>query len=537
MAFPTLGSGTENDPWQIEFLHEFLTVVRTVGSPGFYRITKDIDPLYFVALAPITETAGTDYAAKVIDGNGYSVRFLGTQPTSNTCCQFAGIHFKNIKILYQLSMAGNYWNDMFYRCSLTDVAVYARVVSSFKGTTYLIHAPASTPSIIPREVRRVALFREGSPAEAQPDFLSMTLSGVTASQTYVYTTGFPGAGLTKRAVPLTLTDLDGLTANAFSDNGWWQAGAELLPWQSELVELTVQTIADGTAVSRRLWVENERYTRYIGDTNAAGVAQYSVRIRKWGSFTLYASEDFAADELRDDKVILAGAWYLPPTATGQVYQANVGGRITTLAGVAFADQPVTVDGIQFTPRPVYKAVLSQRSSVLRNGAAQTLLLDNAAGGGGGPVLEGDPAYLDGVVEEIHPMLGTVRALAGAEVMAFERRGSEYVPMGSGYSNAFGEFRVNADVYGGGDVFAFAADFPGVIWQADVELNIGARVRPTVNNGYVYEIVTAGGSGATEPIWWADEGDGTEGSVGGATAKARPYYQPVGHGPLKMTFVE
>lgn len=135
------------------------------------------------------------------------------------------------------------------------------------------------------------------------------------------------------------------------------------------------------------------------------------------------------------------------------------------------------------------------------------------------------------------MLGTLRSLVGAEVFVFERRGSDFVAQGSAYSNEIGEFLVNTDVYGGGDVFAFAADFPGVIWQAGIALNIGARVRPTVNNGYVYEIITAGNSGATEPMWWADEGDGTEGSIGGATAKARPYYQPVGHGPLKMTFVE
>lgn len=534
MAFPTQGSGTETDPWQIEFLHQWQTVVRTAGSPGFYRFTKDIDPGVFSTLTPITVADGDGYAAKVIDGNGFSVRHVGTQPSSSRSCQFAGIHFKNIKIMFRLSMAGNYSNDMFYRCSLTDVAVYASVVSSYKGTTSLVNAPASTPSAIPREVRRVVLFKEGSPAEVQPDFLSMTLAGVTATQTYVYTTGATGTGLTKRSVPLTLTDLDGLTSNAFSDNGWWQTGAELLPWQSELVVLTVQTIADGVAVSRRLWVENEYYTRYIGDTNAAGVGQYNVRIRKWGSFTLYASEDFAADELRSDKVILANAWYLPPTSNGQVYQAGSGGKITTLAGVTFSDQPVTVDGILFTPRPIYKAVLSGRSSVLRGGAAQTILLDNS--GGGGPVLEGEPAYLEGVVEEIHPMLGTVRALAGAEVLAFERREGQYVAIGGAYSNAFGEFRVETDVYGGGDIFAFAADFPGATWQAGMALSLGDKVRPTQNNGYVYEVITAGVAGASEPNWWADQGDGTEGYIGTARAKARPYYQPQAHGPLKMTLV-
>lgn len=538
MAFPTLGSGSQTDPWQIEFLHQFLTVVRTSGSGGFYRITADIEGAAFVTLTPIDINSVSNYVGKVIDGNGYGVRLVGSQPTSNTCCEFSGIHFRNIVIRYRLSTSGSSWtNYLFYRCSLTDLAVYATKTSSYSLNSHLVHADSGTPALIPREVKRVALFMEGAPAGVQPDFLSMSLTGVTASQAYVYTTGFPGTGLTKRTVPLTLTDLDGLTSNAFSDNGWWQTGSELLPWQSEQVALTVQTLANGTAVSRRLWFENEYHVRHFGDTDAAGVGQYTLRIRKWGSFTVYASEDYATGELRDDKVILANAWYLPPANNGYVYQAGAGGKTTTLAGVTFDDQPVTIDGILFTPRPVYKAVLSERFSVARNGAAQTLLLDNAGGGGGGTVLEGDPAYLDGVVEEIHPMLGTVRVLSGSEVIAFERRDGAYVAMGSSFSNTFGEFRINTEVYGGGDIFAFAADFPGAIWQAAIELNLGDKVRPTVNNGYVYEIITAGNSGATEPAWWADTGDGTEGAIGGATAKARPYYQPVGHGPLKMTLVE
>ena len=530
------GSGTEIDPWQITLIGELTSTLRNASESGFYRIMNDLDTGSYYGLTPITITVAAGYSPKVIDGNGYTVRFSGSQPTSNTCCVFAGVHFKNIKIHASIGMGGSYTLYLNYRCSLTDVAFYAGVNTNFAVNTYLVHSDANTPFLIARDMRRVTLFKEGSPASVVSYFLTMSLSGVSASQMYVYTTASVSAGLTKRTVPLTLADLNGLTANAFSDNGWWQSGVEMLPLQSEQVALTLQTIAGGAAASRRLWLENERYTNYIGDSDVEGLAQFNVRIRKWSSFTIYASEDFAADELRDGKLIQAGAWYLPPTDNGYVYQADVGGRTTSLAGVTFADQPVTVDGILFTPRPVYKAVLSERSSVLRDGSAQTIVLDNA-GGGGGPVIEGDPAYLDGVVEEIHPMLGTVRALANAEVLAFERRGTEYVPMGSAYSNAVGEFRVETEVYGGGDIFAFAADFPGVIWQAGIALNTGDRVRPTVNNGYVYEVVTPGNSGATEPQWWADTGDGTEGAIGGATAKARPYYQPVGHGPLKMTLVE
>ncbi|BCY01595.1 hypothetical protein PszF2a_13840 [Stutzerimonas stutzeri] len=152
-------------------------------------------------------------------------------------------------------------------------------------------------------------------------------------------------------------------------------------------------------------------------------------------------------------------------------------------------------------------------------------------------MTGDPAYLDGVVEEIHPMTGARQALANCEVVAFERRGSAYVAMGNTFSDGVGGFRLETNIYGGGDVFAFAADFPGVIFQPGVQLNVGDRIRPALANGYVYEIVQPGSAGASEPVWWPDQGGGTEGAIGTARARARPYYQPVGHGPLKMTLIE
>ncbi|TRO38554.1 hypothetical protein EQ832_11905 [Pseudomonas sp. ALS1131] len=300
--------------------------------------------------------------------------------------------------------------------------------------------------------------------------------------------------------------------------------------------MTLQTIADGSAASRRLWIENERHVRFIGETDVEGLAQLNVRIRRRSSFSLMASEDYGVSELWDDLAIVAAGWYLPPASNGYIYQAGSAGRITSLVGVVFDDQPVTIDGILFTPRAAYLPVMSARRSVQRNGSSQTVVLDNS-GGGGGPVIEGDPAFLDGVVEEVHPTLGTVRPLANADVAVFERRGDQYVVMGRAFSNSVGEFRVETEVYGGGDVFAFAADFPGVIWSPGTALNLGDRLRPTTNNGYVYEIVEAGVSGAIEPEWWADQGDGTEAYVGTARARARPYYQPVGHGPLKMTLVD
>ncbi len=527
------GGGTEQDPWLITTLVELATVLRDAAATGFYLIANDLGSTRRY-MPTVEVTTLNSYKAKVIDGAGYTVYFDSYQGTSNTSAVFAGVHFRNIKIHVTTSIFGSYTNYLFYRCSLTDVAVYAAVSTSSGPSTSFINADANTPYIIPREVKRVVLGVDGSPAAAQPRYLTWTVSGVSLSQCYVYTTGTPSAGVTELGSAPTLIYLDGLTGKAFSDNGWWEVGLELCPWQSEQVALSLQTLVNGVPVSRRVLVENEKLLRYIGDTDTQGIGQYNVRVRKWSAFTVYVAEDTAADPLRDDKPILAGAWYLSPDSNGFVYQASSAGRITTLSGVTFADQPVVVDGITFTPRPRYKAVLSDRRSRALHGATQTLTLDNGGSGGGGPVIDGDPAYLEGQVEEIHPMTGLRRALAGCEVIVFERRGTDYVAMGSTYSDGIGGFRLETQVYGGGDVFAFAADLPGVIFQPGAVLNLGDRIRPALANGYVYEIIQAGTAGAEEPVWWPDQGDGTEGDIGTARARARPYYQPVGHGPLKMT---
>lgn len=528
------GSGSEVDPWLITTISEFLAVVRDASSSGFYRITNDISTGGYAQLS--TALASSAYAPKVIDCAGYSVLLSGAQVSSNACSVFFAIHFINAKIHYRLT--NNFSSSityLFYSCSLQDCAVYATRVTSTSASTYLAYYSASSPRLINSAMSRVALLQDSDPVLPQAHFLATAISGVTASQCYVYTTGTSGSGLTKRTVPLTVASLDALTGNAFSDAGWWQDGNYMLPWQSEAVALTLQTLAEGANASRQLWLESERYTRYLGESDASGAAQFTARIRKHSGFAVLAAEDFGADDLRPDKAIAAGYWYLPPSDNGFVYQADIAGRITSLDGVTFDDQPVLVDGITFTSRPRYTPVMSARRSVARNGSAQLITLDNS-GGGGGPVIDGDPAFLEGAVEEVHPMTGLRRALANCEVIAFEKRGTDYVAMGSTYSDGLGGFHLETQVYGGGDVFAFAADFPGVIFQSGAALNIGDRIRPALANGYVYEITEAGTAGAEEPVWWPDQGDGTEGAIGSATARARPYYQPVGHGPLKMTMI-
>lgn len=534
------GTGTAVDPWRITTMAEFLAVVRDAAGAGYYKVVAQIGSLTVSStLAPVFSGPASAYAVKVIDLNGYTVRFSATF-TANALEQvvFARIQFR--KGCFILSYTPNTTGvlTLFYRCALEDCAVQLSIYSASSAARLTIIQGDSAGFPEPALLRRVVFMGVGSSTAGidqlyTPGFVT---SALTVSQCYARGTGtvWSNAGLT-RLTEASLSSLDDASGGAFTQAGWWDDVGVPKPWQTELVALTLITRNSGVAVSRRVYSESSGQLQYCGDTGSDGAANISLRIRLNSAFTLFAAEDMLAEVLSDFRRVSLGDVCLPPQENGFVYLASATGSVGSIAGVVFADQPVTVNGITLIPRPQYQGSASGRRSVSRYGAVQSVVLDNA--GGGGSVIEGDPAFLTGIVEEVHPTIGTVRALAGAEVFVFERRGSDFVAQGSSYSNELGEFLVNTDVYGGGDIFAFAADFPGVIWQAGIMLNIGDRIRPTVNNGYVYEIVTAGNSGATEPTWWADEGDGTEGSIGSATAKARPYYQPVGHGPLKMTFVE
>lgn len=526
MTVGLTGIGTEADPWLISSAQDLVAVVRDANSSGFYRLTADISTS--LSLSALATSAAEVYKPKVIDGEGYTIIWsISVAPVA-----FAGIHWRNLTLKLSIFGSGNRY--LLYRSYATDVALYVAVFNT--GTVYTFYTGPTVPSLLVPRCDRVLLMELGSPLSPLNTAMASYNQAVSEHCYFYRVVTNVIAGFTRRSSPLTLHDLDALAGNGFSGSGWWQSADWLYPFQAEQVGLTVQTLADGAARSRKLWLESERSTRLLGETDAAGVAQVVGRVRKWSSFTVLASEDFGADELRINREVLAGATYLPPAENGFVYIAAQAGHITNLAGVEFSDQPVTIDGLVFTPRPAYRAVMSSRQSVQRNGLTQSLLLDNAAGGGG-PVISGDPAFLDGVVEEIHPMTGARQALANCEVVAFERRGSAYVAMGNTFSDGAGGFRLETDIYGGGDVFAFAADFPGVIFQPGVPLNVGDRIRPALANGYVYEIVQPGSAGASEPVWWPDQGGGTEGAIGTARARARPYYQPVGHGPLKMTLIE
>ncbi len=529
------GIGTKEDPWLIESATQLSTLFRTQGGGGYYRLTGN----FAVSFSGLNNSAAQNYQSKIIDAAGYRITITVFTSVS-VGAVLAGVTLVDGFLSIMVYASGQYIIvELFVNCFFTDCLLLLQQQGAFQAYMGMNYSVFASPE--PKEFRRVVVMN--SYTVAGTDFNSWS---ATPSTTFVdvfkFTSGANGTWYTARSARPTVPVLDSLTSGRFTAAGWFDDTTlpAPRPFFADVVSLVLNTLVDGEPKARSLFYEAGGQFYVLGQSNASGALELTLRVRRWLTFRVVASETYALDRLQSGNYVASGVYYLPPVDNGWKYQASAAGQMSNLQSVSFGSSPVTVNGITLTPYPVYPEMASPRTTLQTGGPQQLFTLDTAdlGGGGGGPVLEGDPAFLDGVVEEIHPMLGTVRPLSNAEVVVIELRADQsYAALGRTFSNLLGEFRIDTEVYGGGDVFAFAVDFPGLVWQAGAELGLGARVRPVVNNGYVYEIVSAGVAGGSEPAWWADEGDGTEGAIGSATAKARPYYQPQAHGPLKMTLVE
>lgn len=528
------GSGTKVDPWLIESSSQLATLLRTPAGGGYYKLTGD----FTVSLTNLGNTAAQSYSSKIIDAAGYLIT-ISLSVSASVSCVLAGITLVNGFLSITVFATGQYTIvELFVNCFFTDCLLLLRQYGAYQSYMGSVYSAFVSPE--PKEFRRVVVM--GSYTGVDGSFNNWSIApGITFTDVFKFTSGANGTWYTARSTRPTVPVLDSLTSGRFTAAGWFDDASlpAPRPFFADVINLVVNTIVAGEPKARSLFYEAGGQFYSLGQSSSAGLLELTLRVRRWLTFRVVATESYALDRLQSGNYVTSGAYYLPPVDNGWKYQASASGQMINLQSVTFGSSPVTVNGVTLTPYPVYTEMASPRTSLQTGGPQQIFTLDTASlgGGGGGPVLEGDPALLDGVVEEIHPLLGTVRPLANAEVVVVElREDQSYAPLGRTLSNQQGEFRVETEVYGGGDVFAFAVDFPGFVWQAGAELGLGARVRPVVNNGYVYEVITAGVAGASEPNWWADQGDGTEGYIGTARAKARPYYQPQAHGPLKMTLV-
>ena len=93
-------------------------------------------------------------------------------------------------------------------------------------------------------------------------------------------------------------------------------------------------------------------------------------------------------------------------------------------------------------------------------------------------------------------------------------GSYSITLNNGYNNR---------------VFVVAFDNYGDEFVADMSVNIGDRVHPTIPNGYVWEATSAGTLPSTEPTWVINTD--TSQSYGTASMIAKAFYQPMVQGPV------
>lgn len=136
-----------------------------------------------------------------------------------------------------------------------------------------------------------------------------------------------------------------------------------------------------------------------------------------------------------------------------------------------------------------------------------------------------PARVAGVVT-----IDEVAAARKLVILGADPSGARQV-VGEGESDQSGQFDITYDGWGT-SVVVMALDDYGDPFEASVPLELGAVIHPSVPNGYVYLVSSAGTTGAQEPVWTTDSGV-TSGSV---TFSPQPFYRPVASGPLEGELV-
>ncbi|WAB92476.1 hypothetical protein OSS47_00405 [Pseudomonas citronellolis] len=136
-----------------------------------------------------------------------------------------------------------------------------------------------------------------------------------------------------------------------------------------------------------------------------------------------------------------------------------------------------------------------------------------------------------------PASRAVVAVTSAPVVVNTPAGAKSMPVvvGYGVTDASGNLALDLAGYVG-EVQLLAVDNWGSVWQPSETYQIGNIRRPTVFAGVVYECTVPGVGDASEPTWWPYDGGEATGPVGTAVFKARPFSQPLAHGPRVPTVI-
>ncbi|PJI50807.1 MAG: hypothetical protein CTR55_00475 [Pseudomonas sp.] len=90
-----------------------------------------------------------------------------------------------------------------------------------------------------------------------------------------------------------------------------------------------------------------------------------------------------------------------------------------------------------------------------------------------------------------------------------------------------------EVTDAGTWYALGMDDWGEVFEAGQAVTVGHRVRPTLMEGWLYEVTQAGNLPASEPEWWPILGENPPRLIGTARLQAVRYYQPLGLGPVPV----
>lgn len=124
-----------------------------------------------------------------------------------------------------------------------------------------------------------------------------------------------------------------------------------------------------------------------------------------------------------------------------------------------------------------------------------------------------------------------------EVVVVERQADgQWRVAGAGFTAEDALQDVDLEVTDAGTWYALGLDDWGELFEPGKAVSVGQRVRPTLMEGWLYEVTEAGNLPAQEPEWWPIQGENPSRQIGTARAIAVRYYQPLGHGPFPVEMV-
>lgn len=176
-----------------------------------------------------------------------------------------------------------------------------------------------------------------------------------------------------------------------------------------------------------------------------------------------------------------------------------------------------------------------RDDQLPRRARMSYLTLNAGGNYTFNITSGDGGGNPGTPGVVQARVRVDGALASREVVLVEKPSDGQWRMAGYGPTPGGEGTIDVRVTDG-SLYAIGLDDWGTVFTADLAVTAGQTIRPSQYSGWLYRITEPGTLPATEPQWWAAEGDNAPRLLGTARAIAVRYYQPLAHGPVPVEII-